>query len=62
MFSPEQKEQLLINLDIEGTVLLTISLYPVTHPISRQSHTAPANSNHGSQTLSQRSAIATNVN
>lgn len=61
MFSPEQKDQLLTNLDIEGTPF-SLFFQVVAHLISRQSYTAPANSNHGSQTLSQRSATDTNVN
>jgi hypothetical protein len=62
MFTPEQKQQLLNNLNIEGNLSLSLSsyfLYP-THPPS-QSHTVLANSNHISQTHSPSSAHATSV-
>ena len=60
MFSPEQKNQLLANLDIEGTILLSLFLLS-PHLMSPQLRTVPANSNHGSQTPLPRSAIATNA-
>jgi hypothetical protein len=59
-FSPEQKHQLLANLDIEGNVSLSHTLPYSSVTRCSQSHIVPANSNHGSQTPSPHSATATN--